>query len=191
MTGRRGRLFVVSGPSGVGKGTVIRGVIAERPGIRLSTSATTRDPRPGEEDGVQYHFVTDQRFDELIEAGAFLEWADVFGERYGTLAEQVDALRRAGTDVILEIDVQGARAVHDRVADAVLIFLAPPSVEELRRRLVSRGTETAEEVERRLALAEREMAQGEEPWFDHFVVNDEISRAVAEVLAIIEAPEKE
>jgi guanylate kinase len=176
---------VISGPSGVGKGTVVRGVKEARPDLVLSISATTRAPRPGERDGVHYRFLDDREFDALVEAGAFLEWAEIFGSRYGTLAESVEQARAAGSDVLLEIDVQGARAVRDRVPDAVLVFLRPPSEEELARRLGTRGTETGEALERRLAAARREM--GESSWFDHVVVNDVVSRAVEEVLAIIEA----
>lgn len=184
-----GRLVVVSGPSGVGKGTVVRGVLTARPDLSLSVSATTREPRPGEEDGVHYRFLSDAEFDRLVAAGAFLEWAEVFGRRYGTLAEDVERARSAGRDVILEIDVQGAAVVRARIPDAVLIFLQPPSEEELGRRLAARGTETGEDLERRLAEARREVA--ESSWFDHIVINDDIDRAVAEVLAIIEPHEKE
>jgi guanylate kinase len=184
-----GRLIVVSGPSGVGKGTVVRGVLAARPDLRLSVSATTRPPRPGEEDGIHYRFLTDAEFDRLVEEGAFLEWAEVFGRRYGTLVADVSGARAEGRDVILEIDVQGAAVVRDRAPDAVLVFLHPPSEEELRRRLAARGTETGEALERRLAEARREMS--ESSWFDHIVVNDDIDRAVAEVLAIIEPHDKE
>lgn len=182
--GRRGRLFVVSGPSGVGKGTVVRGALELRPELVLSTSFTTRPPRPGETHGVHYRFVEDAEFDRLVSRGAFLEWAEVFGHRYGTPAEEVDRLRAEGRDVLLEVDVQGARSVRDRVPDAVLVFLQPPSEEELARRLEARGTETGEVLERRLAEARAEMAQA--AWFDHVVVNDRIERAVGEVLAIIE-----
>jgi len=184
-----GRLIVVSGPSGVGKGTVVRGVLAARPDLSLSVSATTRTPRPGEEDGVHYRFLTDAEFDRLVEEGAFLEWAEVFGRRYGTLAADVARARAEGRDVILEIDVQGAAVVRERAPDAVLVFLQPPSEEELRRRLAERGTETEEALERRLAEARREMSESSR--FDHVVINDEIDRAVAEVLAIIEPHEKE
>jgi len=184
-----GRLIVVSGPSGVGKGTVVRGVLAARPDLSLSVSATTRTPRPGEEDGVHYRFLTDAEFDRLVEEGAFLEWAEVFGRRYGTLAADVARARAGGRDVILEIDVQGAAVVRERAPDAVLVFLQPPSEEELRRRLAERGTETGEALERRLAEARREMSESSR--FDHVVINDDIDRAVAEVLAIIEPHEKE
>lgn len=180
---------MVSGPSGVGKGTVVREVLAARPDLTLSVSATTREPRPGEVDGVHYRFLGDAAFDRLIEQGAFLEWAEVFGRRYGTLAQDVERARAAGKDVLLEIDVQGARTVRERVPDAVLVFLRPPSEEELRRRLAARGTESGESLATRLGEARREMAEADR--FDHVVVNDEIGRAVEEVLAIIDAPIRE
>jgi len=183
----RGRLVVVSGPSGVGKGTVVRGVLSARPDLTLSVSATTRDPRPGEVDGVHYRFVGDAAFDRLIERGAFLEWAEVFGRRYGTLADDVEEARASGRDVLLEIDVQGARTVRERVSDAILVFLQPPSEEELRRRLAARGTETGASLQARLREARREMDEADR--FDHVVVNDRIDEAVAEVLAIIDAPD--
>jgi len=176
---------VISGPSGVGKGTVVRGLLEARDDLALSVSATTRAPRPGEIDGVHYRFLTGDAFERLAEAGAFLEHAEVFGSRYGTLLADVEAARETGRVVLLEIDVQGARVVRERVPEAVLVFLQPPSPEELERRLHARGTETGEALERRLVAARREM--GESSWFDHVVVNDEISEAVGEVLAIIEA----
>lgn len=168
---------------------MVRALLEARPDLRLSVSVTTRAPRPEERDGVHYRFVTEREFDALIAEGAFLEWAEVFGARYGTVALDVEEARAAGDDVILEIDVQGAAAVRERVADAVLIFLQPPSEEELIRRLEDRGTEAGAALERRKAAARREMAEAS--WFDHVVVNDRISRAVEEVLAIIESASKE
>lgn len=181
----RGRLVVVSGPSGVGKGTVVRAALERRPDLALSTSYTTRPPRPAEADGVHYRFVDGAAFDRLVEEGAFLEWAEVFGHRYGTPAGEVERLRAEGRDVLLEVDVQGARSVRERAPDALLIFLHPPSEEELARRLQARGTETGEALERRLAEARVEMAQADR--FDHVVVNDRVDRAVGELLAIIDA----
>lgn len=176
---------MISGPSGVGKGTVVRGLLEARPDLALSVSATTRAPRPGEVDGVHYRFLTDDEFSRAVGEGAFLEHADVFGSRYGTIAGDVAAARDAGRTVLLEIDVQGARLVRARMPDAVLIFLRPPSEQELERRLRARGTEAGDALARRLVAARREM--DESAWFDHVVVNDEISHAVGEVLAIIEA----
>lgn len=149
---------------------------------------TTRRPRPGERDGVEYFFVSDEGFDGLIADGELLEWAEVFGARYGTPAGPVEEARVQGRDVILEIDVQGARQVRDRVLDAVLIFLEPPSMGELERRLRSRGTEDDERIARRIAKAGWEMEQ--RAWFDHVVMNDDLDRATAQVEAIIKAPRK-
>jgi guanylate kinase len=172
----------------VGKGTVVRRLLEARPDLTFSVSLTTRDARPGEVEGRDYRFVLDAEFDRMIEAGGFLEWAEVFGARYGTPAEPVETARAAGRDVLLELDVQGARAVRDRVPDGVLVFLQPPSEEELARRLRARGTEEGPDLERRLAEARDEMA--ETSWFDHVVVNDRVEEAAAEVLAIIEGTEE-
>jgi len=163
---------------------VVRKLLERDPTLYFSVSAKTRAPRPGEVDGRDYWFISEAEFDRLVAEGAFLEWASMFGHRSGTLAEQVERERAAGRDVILEIDVQGARQIRDRVPDAVLVFLEPPSREELLRRLEHRGTERGEALDRRLEAVEREMA--EEPRFDHRVVNDDLERAAAEVAAIIE-----
>jgi guanylate kinase len=169
----------------VGKGTVVQALLARRPDLFFSVSVTTREPRPGEVDGVHYRFVAPADFDEMIRTGQLLEWAEVFGERYGTPADTVEGALREGRDVLLEVDVQGAAAVRARVPEAVLVFLQPPSEEELARRLRARGTEQGEELDRRLQEARREMAEAER--FDHVVVNDRVEGAVEEVLAIIEA----
>lgn len=151
----------------------------------LSVSATTRPPRPVERDGVDYVFVTDEGFDAMIRAGELLEWADVFGNRYGTPADPIRRVLQTGRDALLEIDVQGARQVKDRMPDAVLILLEPPSLAELERRLRTRGTEDEERLARRLAKAGWELQQRE--WFDHTVVNGDLETAAAEVAAIIGA----
>lgn len=165
---------------------MVRRLLERDPGgLWFSVSCTTRPPRPGERDGRDYRFVSDRAFDELVATGALLEWAEVFGHRYGTPAEDVERARAAGRDVLLEIDVQGARQVKRRAPDAVLVFLVPPSREELERRLRSRGTEDEDILARRLAEAERELAEAS--WFDHVVVNDDLERAADEVLAIIAA----
>jgi guanylate kinase len=150
----------------------------------LSVSCTTRDPRPGEVDGRDYRFTSPARFQELIDEGAFLEWADVFGHRYGTLFPPIAEHIGRGQNVILEIDVQGAASVRKNMPQAVLIFLAPPSDQELERRLRARRTEGEAELERRLARARWEMEQ--RSWFDHVVVNDDVERAAVEVAAIID-----
>jgi guanylate kinase len=178
-------LFVIAGPSGVGKGTVVRRVLERLPRLRLSVSATTRRPRPAERDGVEYVFVSDAEFDRLVDTGGLLEWAHVFDHRYGTpVGPVLDALA-TGDDVLLEIDVQGARQVKERLPEAVLVLLEPPSMAELERRLRSRGTESEERIARRLAEAATELEQ--RGWFDHEVVNDELERASAQVAAIIQA----
>jgi guanylate kinase len=172
----------------VGKGTVVRLVLRSRPDLVFSVSATTRPPRPGEADGVHYRFVSEEEFDRMVERGEFLEWARIFAHRSGTLAGQVEEARRQGRDVLLELDVQGARSVKERVQDAVLVFLRPPSEDELARRLRDRGTEKGPELERRLAEARGELA--ETSWFEHVVVNDRVEDAASEVLAIIDGTRK-
>jgi guanylate kinase len=172
----------------VGKGTVVRPLLQARPDLVFSVSYTTRAPRPGEVEGVHYRFVSDAEFDRMIRRGGFLEWAEIFGHRSGTPADAVDEARDRGQDVLLEVDVQGARSVRERVPDAVMIFLQPPSEEELARRLRSRGTEAGTDLELRLAQARREMAEASA--FDHVVVNDRVEEAVAEVLGIIDGQRK-
>ncbi|MBI4259274.1 MAG: guanylate kinase, partial [Actinobacteria bacterium] len=169
----------MSGPSGVGKGSVVRLLLSRDPRLVFSVSATTRPPRPGEEGGRDYVFLSEEEFLRLVGRGAFLEHAEVFGNRYGTLAGPVDEARRSGRDVVLDVDVQGARAVRERAPDAVLVFLVPPSLEELARRLRVRATEDRAEVARRLARAEAEMAEASR--FDHVVVNDDLFRAADEI----------
>jgi guanylate kinase len=183
----RGNLVVIAGPSGVGKGKLVKELLARDPDhLVVSVSATTRRPRPDEVDGVDYFFVDDEGFDRLVADGDLLEWAEVFGgHRYGTPRGFVEWRRNEGADVILEIDVQGAAQVRDRVPDAILILLEPPSLEELERRLRGRGTEVERHIAERLAKAERELEQA--PWFHHRVVNDQVARAADEVAAIIEA----
>jgi len=177
---------VIAGPSGVGKGTVVKRLLERDPNLRLSVSATTRARRLTEQDGVDYFFVSDDRFDELVASGALLEWAEVFGHRSGTPATAVEEGLDAGHDVVLEIDVQGAGQVRERVPDAVLVLLAPPSMAELERRLRTRGTEDEEKLALRLATAAQELEQA--PRFDHVVVNDDLDGATAQVEAIIQAP---
>jgi guanylate kinase len=182
---RRGTLFVISGPSGVGKGSVVQRLLARDPeGLGYSVSYSTRPPRPNERPDRDYVFVTPDRFEDMAVGGEFLEWAEVFGHRYGTAAEPVERMLAEGRDVVLEIDVQGARQVRERTPDAVLIFLAPPTTEELERRLRSRGTEDDAKLARRLEKAAWEMQQ--RTWFDHVVVNDDLEEATAQVEAIIQ-----
>ena len=159
-------------------------MLALVPGLELSVSVTTRPPRPSERDGVDYRFVTDAEFDAMIERGDLLEWAEIFGHRSGTPTAPIEQLLDEGRDVVLEIDVQGAEWVRRRRSDAVLIFLEPPSLGELERRLRSRGTEDEEKLARRLAKAGHEIGQKDR--FDHVVVNDDVERASQQVAAIIQ-----
>ena len=171
---------------GVGKGTIVQRLLHRDPArLALSVSVTTRSPRPGEIDGVHYRFVTDEEFDRMVEGGELLEWAEIVGHRSGTPRPEVEDLLGRGTDVILEIDVQGARQIRDRVPGALLVFLAPPTLEELERRLRGRGTESESSIRRRMDLAAREVA--ESSWFPASVTNDDVDRAADEVAAIIEA----
>jgi guanylate kinase len=186
VAARRGILIVLAGPSGVGKGSVSTR-LADRSAGRIlrSVSATTRAPRALEVNHVDYHFVDDAEFDRMIRDRELLEWAEIVGHRSGTPRAFVEEHRAAGTDVLLEIDVQGARQIRSLVPDAVLVFLEPPSMEELERRLRGRGTESEERIRKRLETAAWEVDQRH--WFDHVVVNDDVKRAATEVAAIIEA----
>lgn len=178
------RLTVLAGPTAVGKGTIVAELRRRHPGLFVSVSATTRLPRPGEVDGVHYHFVSEQEFTRLVDSGQMLEWATVHGRyRYGTPRGPVEAELAAGRPALLEIDLDGARQVRASMPQAQLVFVAPPSWEELVARLVGRGTESPEEQRRRLATARTEMAaEGE---FDHVVVNDTVARATDEVEALL------
>lgn len=175
--------LVVCGPSGVGKGTVISALRRLRPDLWLSVSATTRPPRPGETDGVDYHFVSDAEFDAMVSQGQMLEWAQYAGNRYGTPRQPVAQRLAAGAPVVLEIELQGARQVRQTLPEAVQVFLAPPSVAELRSRLAGRGTETDDVVERRLATAAVELAAAGE--FEHVVENSTVSRAADALLHLL------
>ncbi len=181
---RRSRLTVLSGPSGVGKSTVVAHLRTVHPEIWLSVSATTRRPRPGEQHGVQYFFVDDDEFDKLVANGELLEWAEFAGHRYGTPRRAVLDKLAAGVPVLLEIDLQGARLVRDSMPEARLVFLAPPSWDELVRRLTGRGTESPEVVERRLAAARVELAAESE--FDVTLVNTSVEEVAHELLALME-----
>jgi guanylate kinase len=179
------RVFVITGPSGVGKGTLIRGLMERLPQLDLSVSATTRAPRAGEVDGADYHFLTREEFDRRVADGEFVEHADYAGRSYGTLRSELEDRVRAGKPVVLEIEVQGARQVRAAMPEAVQVFIAPPSLDALRARLIGRGTDDAEEVERRLRVAEQELAA--QPEFAHVVVNDRLEDALDELTAIVAA----
>jgi guanylate kinase len=176
---------VITGPSGVGKGTLIRGLRERVPELELTVSATTRPPRPGERDGVDYHFLTPAEFAQRVSAGEFLEHADYAGHRYGTLRSEVQSRLDRGAPVVLEIEVQGARQVRRAMPEAVAVFIAPPSTADLRARLEHRGTDSPEQVRTRLSTAEAELeAQSE---FSHVVVNEWLDEAVLALVEIVHA----
>jgi guanylate kinase len=181
---RKGNLFIVSGPSGAGKGTLVGAVRSRVPDTWVSVSATTRPPRPDEQEGSSYFFLTPAEFERRVRLGEFLEWAKVHGSRYGTLRGPVDRRIRAGMQVILEIDPQGAKQVIQQMPEAVLVFVKTPSWDDLRRRLEGRGTETDEQIRERLQTAEMEL--GLEGMYRHVVINDDVSRAADELAGIIE-----
>lgn len=184
--GADARLTVLSGPSGVGKGSVIAAVRRRHPQVHLSVSVTTRAPREGETDGVEYHFVDRAEFDRMVTAGELLEHAQYAGNGYGTPRRPVEQRLAAGLPTLLEIELQGARQVRAAMPDARLVFLAPPSWAELVRRLVGRGTEDSDTVTRRLEQARVELAA--EPEFDAVIINEEVERAADELVRLIESP---
>jgi guanylate kinase len=177
------QVFVITGPSGVGKGTLIHSLRERIPELGLSVSATTRAPRPGEQDGVDYHFLSDEEFQRLVDAGGFVEHATYSGRRYGTLRSELERRTAAGQPVVLEIELQGARQVRQSMPEALQVFIAPPSREALRARLVGRGTDDAEQVEARLRVAEQELAAQDE--FGEVVVNDRLEDAVDDLTQIV------
>ncbi len=176
-------MIVITGPSGVGKGTLIRSLLERMPELQLSVSATTRGPRVGETNGVHYHFLSPERFGERVAAGDFVEHADYAGARYGTLRSELQTRSAGGAPVVLEIELQGARQVRESMPEAVQVFIAPPSIEALRARLIGRGTDEPAQIEARLRTAERELAAQDE--FTHVVVNDRLEDAVGELAAIV------
>ena len=177
------RVFVITGPSGVGKGTLIRLLRERVPELALSVSATTREARPGEEDGVDYHFLSDAEFARRVDAGEFVEWAEYSGRRYGTLRSELQRHLDEGRPVVLEIELQGARQVREAMPEAVQIFIEPPDREALKDRLVGRGTDDPDAIARRLAVAEEELAAAGE--FQYRVVNDRLDEAVARLVEIV------
>ena len=182
---KKGLLIVISGASGTGKGTVCKELLARERGVAFSVSATSRDPREGEQDGREYYFRTRAEFEAMIAEGAFLEYADVYGNYYGTPLAPIEARRSAGEDILLEIDTQGALNVMERCPDGTFIFLLPPSLEELRRRITGRGTESEESLARRLAAARDEIRLGRR--YRYAVLNDTVEDATARIQTILAA----
>jgi guanylate kinase len=177
------RVFVITGPSGVGKGTLIRGLLERVPELGLSVSATTRPPRPGETQGVDYHFLSAEEFDRRAADGEFVEHATYSGRRYGTLRSELEGRLRRGEPVVLEIEVQGARQVRQAMPEALQVFIAPPSRDALRARLVGRGTDSPDQIEQRMRTAEAELEA--QPEFARVVVNDRLEDATAELERIV------
>jgi guanylate kinase len=173
-------IVVITGPSGVGKGTLIKGLLERVPGLQLAVSATTREPRPGEVNGRDYHFLSDEDFDRRVAAGEFVEHAVYAGNRYGTLRSE---LARPAQGIVLELDVQGARQVAEALPESTRVFIEPPSFDDLARRLAGRGADSPEQIERRLAAARAELDARDE--FDHRIVNDDLERAVAELTELV------
>jgi guanylate kinase len=179
------RAFVITGPSGVGKGTLIRSLRERMPELQLSISATTRLPRAGETQAVDYHFMSPEDFERHVREGDFVEHADYAGARYGTLRSELETRSSSGAPVLLEIEVQGARQVREHMPEAVQVFIAPPSVDALRTRLIGRGTDSQDQVEARLRTAEQELLAQHE--FTHVVVNDRLEDAVEALIEIVRA----
>ncbi|MDB5748996.1 MAG: guanylate kinase [Massilia sp.] len=180
-----GSLFVVAAPSGAGKSTLVNALLAQEPGIQLSISTTTRPPRPGEQDGREYHFTSAEDFVERADRGEFLEWAEVHGNYYGTSRPNVEEKMKTGTDILLEIDWQGARQVKKQFPDAAGIFILPPSIEALEQRLHKRGTDEPHIITRRLLAAGGEIAHA--PEFEYAIINEEFNAALAQLRAIVQA----
>jgi guanylate kinase len=180
-----GLVFVLSAPSGAGKTTICKAILEIFPDIRQSVSYTTRQARAGERDGVEYHFVSRERFQELIDSGAFVEWAEVYGNRYGTPWAGLETFRAQGFDVILDVDTQGAANIRNRFRNAILVFVLPPSLEALAERLRGRGTEQGSALEQRLATARSVIPEAAS--FDYVIVNDDVRRAIDDLTAVIRA----
>jgi guanylate kinase len=178
------RVIVITGPSGVGKGTLIRELRQRMPGLVLAISATTRDPRPGERDGVDYHFLAPDEFDRRVAADEFVEHADYSGRRYGTLRAELERGIAAGAAVILEIEVQGARQIREAMPEAVAVFIAPPDEQALQTRLTGRGTDSPAQIARRLQTARAELAA--QPEFEHVIVNHDLATAADELTALVD-----
>lgn len=180
---REGLLYIISAPSGAGKTTLLKRVMDYFPEMRFSVSYTTRPPRPGERDGEDYHFVSPKRFDQMVEGGEFVEWAEVLGNRYGTALDTIRESRPQGIDLILDIDSQGARQIKEHLKGGVFIFILPPSVESLRDRLKARRADQQEMIQLRVSRATDEIQQA--TWYDYIIVNDKLEEAVEQLRSII------
>jgi guanylate kinase len=178
----QGTLFVVSAPSGAGKTSLCKGLLDEFPGLRLSVSYTTRPKRMGETDGVDYFFVNSEKFQKMVSRGAFAEWAVVHGNSYGTAKETLDSARERGEDILLDIDCQGAAQLKNNYQEGVFIFILPPSLEELKTRLLGRNTDSPEVITTRIENAKREIAEAS--WYDFIIINDDFETALEELKAI-------
>jgi guanylate kinase len=180
---KKGKIFVISGPSGVGKGTLLKMLLAKHPEISLSVSATTRNPRQGEVNEVNYFFISKEKFQESIEKGDFLEWAKFADNYYGTYKSTVEKALLEGKNIALEIEVQGAMQIKEKMPEAKLIFVSPPSIEELKSRLIGRNTESEEVIQKRLSIVESEFEKRK--YFDYEIINDDLNRAYEELEKII------
>lgn len=180
---KKGHLFIISAPSGAGKSTIVMAILRKDPALRYSISYTTRPPRSNERDGTDYYFVSDPAFRRKIDSGELVEWAEVHGHLYGTSARLLDDTLQLGYDILFDIDVAGAGKLYSKYPEATLVFIGPPSMEELKRRLAKRGADSAEVIEQRMKNAKAEMAQAER--YHHVVVNDDLDNAVSEIEAII------
>jgi guanylate kinase len=181
---KRGHLFIISGPSGAGKSTILSRILDKRPQLRYSISYTTRSPRGDEQDGIDYHFISEVAFRKKIDAGELAEWAGVHGHLYGTSANYIEESLARGHDLLLDIDVEGAKKLFSEYPEAISVFLRPPSMKELEKRLVKRHTDSPATVKRRLKNAEAEMAQAHH--YDHIIINDNLAETVSGLEAIIQ-----
>jgi guanylate kinase len=181
---KKGNLFIISGPSGAGKSIILEAILRNRPQLHYSISYTTRSPRGDEQDGVDYHFISEATFREKIESGELAEWAEVHGCLYGTSATYLEETLAAGQDVLLDIDVQGAKRLLAKFPEAISVFIAPPKIETLKERLMKRGEDLPEAVDRRLKNAQREMTYAH--LYDHVIINDDLDQAISSLEAVIE-----
>lgn len=181
---KKGHLFIISAPSGTGKSTILTAILKQDPSLRYSISYTTRSPRGNERDGIDYFFITEAAFRKKIDSGEFVEWAEVHGHLYGTSAGFLEEMLYQGYDIVFDIDVKGAKKLYARYPEAILVFITPPSMQELQRRLAERATDSTEVIDQRIKNAEAEIS--ESGWYHHVIVNDDLTEAVSNMKAIIE-----